>query len=45
MTKIMSLGGAKIESPIDKYVPVGAYLHSLLATISHIDILASSLGL
>lgn len=46
MTKMMSLGGVKIESSIDKYIPVGAnHHHSLLATISHIDILASSLEL
>lgn len=42
MTKMkMSLGGVKIESPFDKYVPAGACLHSLLATISRIDMLAS----
>ncbi len=46
MTKMkMSLGGVKIESPFDKYITAGACLHSLSATISHIDILASSLEL
>lgn len=29
MTKMkMSLGGVKIESPFDKYVPAGACLHT-----------------
>lgn len=41
MTKKMALGGMKIESPFEKYVPAGACLNGLLATNSHIDILAS----
>lgn len=46
MTKMkMSLEGVTIESSFDKYVPAGACLHSLLVTISHIDIPASSLEL
>lgn len=46
MTKMkMALGGMKIESPFEKYVHAAACLKGLLATTSHIDILASSLEL